>query len=505
MAAEHVVTLADETDFDGFRDTARRLQQQAVKPDHVTWSVAGNATPELLVADAPAADLPLAAIQPPPRVSPEFVALCSQVVLHADRNRFALLYRLLWRLQDEPTLRVDPLDADMALARRMARAVTQEMHKMKAFVRFRPLPAADCGEPLHVAWFEPVHHVVDAVAPFFVRRFAGMRWAILTPRRCLRWNGHELETGPGAGADEAPAADAGEALWLTYYAHIFNPARLKLDTMQREMPRRYWRNLPEAALISTLAAQAHQRSGGMLAREPVATARRLPPGAAVRTPIKLRPASNSSPASSASSVDGAVALAAQREAAAGCRECPLGALATQTVWGEGLPNVPLMLVGEQPGDQEDLQGRPFVGPAGKLLDRALRQLGWDRSLLYVTNAVKHFKYEPRGKRRIHKTPAQREADACLHWLESEIAIVRPQALVALGATAARQLLGRPVAVTRERGRWLDGRADGLPVLVTLHPSALLRAESFGGGGDSDEVYTAWVNDLAQASGHLRRP
>jgi DNA polymerase len=163
-----------------------------------------------------------------------------------------------------------------------------------------------------------------------------------------------------------------------------------------------------------------------------------------------------------------------------------------------------MLVGEQPGDQEDLKGRPFVGPAGRLLDRAVQQLGWDRSQLYVTNAVKHFKYEPRGKRRIHKTPAQREADACLHWLESEIAAVQPQALVALGATAARQLLGRPVAVTRERGQWLRERADGLPVLVTLHPSALLRAETFGGGND-EEIYTLWLKDLGEATRHLPRP
>jgi DNA polymerase len=157
-----------------------------------------------------------------------------------------------------------------------------------------------------------------------------------------------------------------------------------------------------------------------------------------------------------------------------------------------------MLVGEQPGDQEDLQGRPFVGPAGRLLDRALAELGWDRSVAYVTNAVKHFKWvpAPRGKRRMHKTPAQREADACELWLESEIALVRPQRIVALGATAARQLLKRPVPVLRERGHWLQ-RPDGLPVLVTLHPSALLRLQD-----DAREAaYAAWVDDLRLASGH----
>ena len=495
MRAERHITLADPADFDGFRQAARELLQQRVAPDSVTWAVAGAQAPELLSApaappQAPAADTTAASVN----VSPDFIDLCRQVVLHSDRTRFALLYRLLWRQQHESGLRHDPLDADMALARRMAQAVRREMHKMKAFVRFRPVqPAGGLpgGEPLHIAWFEPEHHVVDAVAPFFVRRFAGMRWAILTPQRSLRWDGEQLEYGPGASIHDAPGADAGEALWLTYYQHIFNPARLKLDAMQREMPRRYWPNLPEARLISTLAAQAQQRSGEMLARAPVATVRRLPASAPTGQPripvIEIL-----------ATADPAAAMDQQRLAAAACRECPLGVLATQTVWGEGPVKAALMLVGEQPGDQEDLQGRPFVGPAGQLFDRAVQQLGWDRSVLYVTNAVKHFKYEPRGKRRIHKTPAQREADACQHWMHSEIAIVQPRAIVALGATAARQLLGRPVAVTRERGQWLVERGDGLPVLVTLHPSALLRADP----ADRDAAFAAWLADLHHASRYL---
>lgn len=186
----------------------------------------------------------------------------------------------------------------------------------------------------------------------------------------------------------------------------------------------------------------------------------------------------------------------QRQLAASCRECPLGALATQTVWGEGPIGAPVMLVGEQPGDVEDLRGRPFVGPAGHLLDRALQELGWDRSLAYVTNAVKHFKWvpAPRGRRRMHKTPAQREADACEHWLEAEIALVQPQAIVALGAVAAHQLLKRPVPVMRERGHWLE-RPDGRGVLVTLHPSALLRLDP----AERDGAYEAWLDDLRLAS------
>ena len=190
-------------------------------------------------------------------------------------------------------------------------------------------------------------------------------------------------------------------------------------------------------------------------------------------------------------------LPALREALQRCRECPIGEHATRAVPGEGPKHARLMFVGEQPGDQEDLQGRPFVGPAGQLFSRALAELGIDRRDAYVTNAVKHFKFELRGKRRIHKTPAQEEAAACLHWLETEIALVDPAALVALGATAARQLMGRAVAVTRERGQWLR-RADGRRVLITLHPSALLRMEP----EDKAAAWAAWLADLRQAAATL---
>jgi DNA polymerase len=209
-----------------------------------------------------------------------------------------------------------------------------------------------------------------------------------------------------------------------------------------------------------------------------------------------RPPRDAATANDADATQDLHSLEEARLAAVGCRECPLGFHATQTVWGEGPVRAPLMLVGEQPGDQEDKQGHPFVGPAGVLLDRAMKELGWPREALYVTNAVKHFKFEMRGKRRMHKSPAQRELAACLHWLESEIEHVKPRAIVALGASAARQLLGRPVAVMTMRGQWLE-REDGLRVLITLHPSALLRLRD----EDRDEGYAAWLADLRQAS-HL---
>jgi DNA polymerase len=169
-----------------------------------------------------------------------------------------------------------------------------------------------------------------------------------------------------------------------------------------------------------------------------------------------------------------LSLTSLREAAARCTACPLHLTGTQTVFGEGSARARLVLVGEQPGDREDLEGRPFVGPAGRLLDEALEEAGIDRSSAYLTNAVKHFKWQARGKRRIHQKPNAMEIAACRPWLDAELTVVRPQALVCLGATAAQALLGRQFRVTRDRGRLLD--SDLAPVtLATVHPSSILRA------------------------------
>ena len=184
--------------------------------------------------------------------------------------------------------------------------------------------------------------------------------------------------------------------------------------------------------------------------------------------------------------------------AAGCTDCPLFANATQTVFGEGPARARIMLVGEQPGDAEDRAGHPFVGPAGRVLDEALAAAGLDRRLVYVTNAVKHFKWEPRGKRRMHKTPAQREVEACLQWLEGEIAAVRPGLIVCLGATAAKALLGPRFRITASRGEVV--RQEGLPpVLATFHPSYLLRLKGRPG---EEEAHAAFVADLRKAARHV---
>ena len=184
-----------------------------------------------------------------------------------------------------------------------------------------------------------------------------------------------------------------------------------------------------------------------------------------------------------------------REAATHCRDCPLWKHATQTVFGAGRESARVVLVGEQPGDQEDLAGKPFVGPAGKLLDRALSDAAIERKATYVTNAVKHFKFEPRGKRRIHKKPSELEISACHQWLERELTLIRPALVVALGATAARAVFGRATAIEKNRGHIIEGTqakiALDADLLVTVHPSFLLRVPD----EDRDEVYERFVADL----------
>lgn len=405
-----------------------------------------------------------------------FMPLAETVALHAQADRFQRLHELAIDLAADPRRWRDALDPRRLALERMAREVRREIHKMHAFVRFRQLDEGN-GEVHYVAWFEPVHHIVRAAAPFFARRFAAMHWAILTPALCVHWNREGLEFTPGVDRSEAPPPDAGEALWLDYYRSIFNPSRVKTAAMLREMPRRYWHNLPETQAITGLLQQAPERSARMVAQASESQ-RRMPisvPRVAERAPRTPQEQ-----------------LSDLGRRARHCTDCPMAAAATQTVWGEGSVGAQLMIVGEQPGDQEDLAGRPFVGPAGQLLRRALVELGWPAGQLYLTNAVKHFHFLPRGKRRLHKTPGQREAEACEQWLEAEIRLVAPQAILALGATAASSVLGRSVGVAQSLGSWWQ-RADGLPVWVVHHPAAVLRrAES----GAPD--FEAWVEAMRPA-------
>lgn len=460
-----LVTLAHEEDFDGWRDAARALAAREVPSDEVTWQV-GEARQDLFAASA---------TEPPPSAAPgsgftvprPFITLAQSVICHSDPERFGLLYAFLLRLRSRPKAMEDAANSSLQRLERMAREVRRDMHKMHAFLRFREIGAN--GETRYVAWFEPEHHIVRSNAGFFVRRFAAMSWSILTPELSVHWDGEDLSFTEGARRADAPDGDPLEETWKTYYASIFNPARIKVKAMTKEMPKKYWKNMPETALVGELIAGAQAREAEMVGKS------------ATRIGDNAR-----------------VAWEAVRDEARGCTRCHLYKLGTQTVFGEGPVDTPLMFVGEQPGDQEDLAGRPFVGPAGQIFDRALAEAGLDRARTYVTNAVKHFKFERRGKRRIHQKPDGPEIEACRWWIEQERILIRPPLTVALGATAARSLFGKVVTISGTRGK-PHQLYDGGECWVTVHPSFLLRIPEPERKADE---YARFVEDLKRVAKRL---
>jgi probable DNA metabolism protein len=449
------VTLENPADYDEWRAAARRLLRAKVAPDRVGFRLAATSGD---LFDAPADPLAPALEASSISVPAAFPKLAKAVIYHSDGSRFALLYRLLWRLQGQRRLLENAADIDVYEAQRMAKAVRRDSHKMKAFVRFRSTQS-DAGE-IFVAWFEPDHHIVERTAPFFARRFTGMRWSIVTPERSAHWDGDALKFRNGASRRDCPDGDALEEHWRVYYSSIFNPARLKVRAMQAEMPKRYWRNLPESRLIPELtrSAQRAQRAAPAGTAPSLASARRL-----VAAQDGMTKEIVSAPQT----------LEAMAAALQDCTRCSLCQNATAAVSGEGPADARLLIVGEQPGDQEDLAGRPFVGPAGELLDATLREAGIDRDTVYLTNAVKHFKHKPRGRRRIHQRPNVEEIEACRWWLGLEIRLLAPSVIIALGATAARALTGRAMKIDDVRGKPLPLGRDAACV-VTVHPAYLLR-------------------------------
>jgi uracil-DNA glycosylase len=479
----HHITLDGETDFDGWRKAARKLVLNHIEPADVVWSVQGGEA-ELFAPHASGVPLepPQGTFQGTFTVPAKFIELAAIAILHRDIERFALLYRLLWRLLGHHDLLEIATDPDVARVGAMAKAVRRDEHKMHAYVRFREVGRE--RDARYVAWFEPEHHIVELAAPFFARRFADMPWSILTPELCAHWDGLAVSFTPGVAKSEAPSGDRLEELWRRYYASIFNPARLKVKMMQTHMPKKYWRNLPESSMIKPLIDSAAHNTDAMIAREatdPHKAQKQQKPEMSRKTPALSD-------------------IEALREEAASCRACPLWKDATQTVFGEGPPTARVMLVGEQPGDKEDLAGHPFVGPAGQMLDRALEEAGIDRSSVYVTNAVKHFKFVPRGKLRLHQKPATPEIRACRQWYERELAAVKPGLVVAMGATAAQCVFGKITPINKNRGRLIP-LDEGIEALITVHPSYLLRLPDEEA---KKREYHRFVEDLKIAAKHTRK-
>lgn len=455
----HRITLKTGADLHGFRKAVRWLIAEELAPQHVVFAIddAPGLFGDETVTDAPPVSIPKGVSR-----------LIEQVVCHSDPERYALLYGLVWRAlngeRDLLEIASDPLVHRIDL---MARSVRRDLHKMHAFVRFRRMQ----GElERFAAWFEPEHFILEAAAPFFVDRFRSMDWTILTPIGSARWNRHELTIGPPGRREDAPDEDSFEEGWRGYYESVFNPARVNPTAMRAEMPKKYWRNMPETAAIPGLIQTAAQRVERMIEQEATMPTK--------RTPERALEAMRDQEPKTLEELNAIIAKAG-----------PLVPGATQAVFGEGPHHAEIVFVGEQPGDQEDLQGRPFVGPAGKLLTKAMREAGIEREQAYLTNAVKHFKFEQRGHRRIHSKPTAGEVKHYRPWLMKELELVRPKLIVALGATAVLALSGKATPITRSRGRAKFGAYEGY---ITVHPSYLLRLPD---EATKREAYEAFVNDL----------
>ena len=366
------------------------------------------------------------------------VSLASMAIQARDPQRFGLLYSLVWRAHGGEKLPDD--DTGLLLVRQMALGVRADAHRMRSNMRF--LPVAEPDGRRFLGWFESSHFVLPANARLFARRFPGLALSIVTPDGSAHWDGSTLLFGPGL---RHPADDeALQAWWETHRDRLLEQATSEVS-------------VPEAESVDEAPRPPDRPALGSVV-------------------LHVKP-------------DPALVRAAKD--ASVCRRCPLHEAATQIVFGEGPADAAAMFVGEQPGDQEDTIGRPFAGPAGQIMDRALEEAGIDRRTIYITNAVKHFKFVQRGKRRIHQTPEVPEITACGFWLDVERAHLRPRLIVLMGASAARAVLGRAVTISRERGQPIS-MADGQTVFVTIHPSYLLRLPDKAAKA---REYEAFVRDL----------
>jgi DNA polymerase len=503
--------LSTHRDFNRWRMLAREMLHRQVPPDRILWSdeaseglLLGEATTEAPQATEGNLSVPRA-----------FLDIAQSVSCHRDSDRWNLLYRSLWRLtHGEANLLERAADDDTHRLNAMERAVRRDAHKMTAFVRFR-LVRSEEGER-YVAWHRPEHFIVRRTAPFFARRFATLHWTILTPDDSATWDGKELSFGLGVPRWAAPADDELEGMWRTYYANIFNPARIKIRAMKRELPVRHWSTLPETQLIPDLLAEAPGRVSEMIRKARQAakpsTSRSLPghggglfdqpgPDSEAKAGKPKKAHGRATPDWGAEKfIPATLKLPVLAKASKECRGCDLCEVGTQTVFGEGPKDALVMFVGEQPGDQEDRAGKPFVGPAGQLLDRVLEEVGVMRDECYVTNAVKHFKWEPRGTKRIHAKPSAREVAACRPWLETEIKAIQPPMLVCLGSTAAQSLLGRDFRVTKSRGEPMESEWAKW-TMATVHPSSLLRMPDEAA---RKEAYQLFTRDLMLVAKQIKK-
>lgn len=378
-----------------------------------------------------------------PNLPRSFVEGSRIVAAHRDPETYHLLYRILWRLtHGEKNLLDDPFDPDSRDFELRKKSVTRDMHKMKAFVRFKKI-IKDNDEVFSATHF-PDHRIIRLVAPFFQDRFQGMNWIIKTPDETAIWDQKNLIVVPTEG-ELKEEEDSEEDLWKTYYSAIFNPARIKLKAMVKEMPKRHWKSLPETELIDELVAEAPERLKKWAEHFPEATVQQE-----------------------------FMDIESLNHNLRNCKACEICPKATAPVPGHGKINSRIMLIGEQPGDEEDLSGKPFVGPSGQFLNQALSEVGLDRSEMYVTNAVKGFKFMPMKNQRWHKGATLAEVATCKPWLVNEVKLVRPEIIVCLGRTAAQSVMGKMVKMEEVRGKFFRSSLSPM-TFVMPHPASILRS------------------------------
>ena len=463
--------VSGSSEFHEWSRLALSLLEQQTSPDEILWA---DESPQPLLPGLAEAITEFRPSKVQAAILPRaFATAARQVLAHRDSAKWPLLYRVFWRLHHETAdLLHIASDEEICQLRRFEQQVRHDTYRMTQFVRFRRVQGLE--EERFIAWHRPDHNVLRMAAPFFVKRFARMRWSIITPLSSAHWDRETLTFSAGLPREKSPTSDELEELWRIYYAAICNPARINPKAMSAQMPGRFWTALPEAAEIGPLLTQARGRVSTMIQdqRNQSSAALFVPP-------------------------EGDLSLL--KSASRSCQGCDLHVAATQTVFGQGPPQARVMMVGEQPGDEEDRRGVPFVGPAGTLLDQALNEAGLDRQALYVTNAVKHFRFTPVGRTRRHQTPRPSHITACRPWLEAELRLVQPDLIVCLGATAARALLGFAVSVMEQRGKLLSTEwSRGL--LITIHPAAILRGTD---AAHRERLYRILVADLMLIAHALR--
>lgn len=452
-------TIGVET-FGEWRSRAREYLAKGIPPSSLIWEdtteqnslFGGTTAPSKSVTEI--------------SVPKSFLDFASRISCHRAPEKWALLYTALWRIThgEKHLLQIatDPLVHKLEA---MDKQIRRDAHKAKAFVRFRKVED-ETGET-YIAWHKPDHKILPIVAPFFKTRFSSMRFIIMTPDQSLIWDGQALSFDKGYPRDAAPQDDELEDLWRDYYRATFNPARIKIKAMKREMPTRHWATLPEASIITDMLEEAPLRVEQM-----IKTTEGLNRSAADFLPEEL-------------------SYSALKLASRACQGCDLYKCATQTVFGEGPISAKLMIVGEQPGNDEDLAGHAFVGPAGRILDRAFEEAGMDRNQIYITNAVKHFKFRLEREKRMHRSPDAREVNACKPWLLAETELVQPKIILCMGATASKSLIGHGFTLKKEHGKWFEG-PFGARITSTYHPSAVLRNQAHDPDND---IYETIVRDL----------